>query len=62
MIVMIVLIGCVTGVLCEIAKQIRKYGCHRQDIELKRELVERGLGAEEIDRIVSTQPKGNGGQ
>ncbi len=56
MIVMVVLIGCVTGVLIEIAKQIRKYGCHRQELEFKRELVERGLGAEEIERIVRSQP------
>ncbi len=58
MIVMVVLIGCVTGVLIEIAKQIRKYGCYRQELEFKRELVERGLGADEIERIVQSHASG----
>ena len=57
MVVVVVLIGCATGVLIEIAKQIRKFGCHRQDIEFKRELVERGLGADEIERIVQSQSR-----
>lgn len=55
MIVMVVLIGCVTGVIKGIAWQIRKYGCHRQDIDFKRELVDRGLSADEIERIVKAQ-------
>ena len=53
MIVLIVLFGCTTGVITGIAKEIRKYGCHRQEIDFKRELVERGLDGEEIERIVS---------
>ena len=61
MIVLIVLFGCVTGMITGIAKEIRKYACHRQDIDFKRELVERGLGGEEIERIVSAQaPESSG--
>jgi len=56
MIVLVVLIGCVAGVLKGIAAQIRKYGCHRQDVDFKRELVDRGLSADEIERIVQAQP------
>ena len=56
MIVLIVLFGCVAGVLSTIVKQIRKYACHRHEMELKRELVERGLSAEEIQRIVLDKP------
>jgi hypothetical protein len=59
MVVLIVLFGCVAGVLSTIVKQIRKYACHRHEMELKRELVERGLSAEEIQRIVLDKP-GNG--
>jgi hypothetical protein len=55
MIVLILLIGSVVGLLSTIAIQIRRYGCHRQDIELKRELVDRGLSAEEIERIVQAR-------
>jgi hypothetical protein len=56
MIVLIVLICSVAGLLSTIAIQIRRYGCHRQDIEFKRELVDRGLSADEIERIVKAQP------
>ena len=52
MVVLVVLICCVTGVFTSMFKQIRKYGCHRRDVELKRELVERGLSVDEIERIV----------
>ena len=56
MIVLITLFGCAAGVLTGIATQIRKYGCHCQDISFKRELVDRGLSAEEIERIVQAKP------
>jgi hypothetical protein len=55
MIVLIVLITCVTGAISSIATQLRKYGCHRQDTEFKRELVDRGMSAEEIERIVTAR-------
>ncbi len=55
MVVLIVLFGCVAGVLTGIATQIRKYGCHRQDIDFKRELVDRGLSADEIERIIKVR-------
>jgi hypothetical protein len=58
MIVMVVLIGCVAGLIKGIATQIRKYGCHRQDIDFKRELVDRGLSAGEIERIVKVRGDG----
>ena len=57
MVVFIVLIGSVAGVLTGIATQIRKYGCHRQDIDFKRELVDRGLAADEIERIIQARPE-----
>jgi hypothetical protein len=63
-IVLIVLICVGASLLTSIAKQIRKYGCHRQEIELKRDLVERGLSVDEIERIVaagSTANKENAG-
>jgi hypothetical protein len=55
MIVLVVLIFCTTGVVTSIFTQIRKYACHRRDIDLKRELVERGLAVDEIERIVAAK-------
>jgi hypothetical protein len=55
MVVFIVLIGSTAGVLSTIASQIRKYGCLRQEIEFKRELVDRGLSADEIEQIITVR-------
>ena len=52
MIVLIVLIGCGAGVIGSITKQIRKYACHRQELEFKRELIDRGMSADEVERVV----------
>ena len=55
MIVLLVTIGSLAGVVSTVTTQIRKYASHRVDANLKRELVERGLSAEEIERIVAAQ-------
>ena len=55
MIVLVVLIGSVLSVVGTMAKQTRKYACHRKDVDLKRELIERGLSVEEIERIVAAK-------
>jgi len=55
MIVLVFLIIAASGVIASFAKQIRKYACHRKDIELKRELVDRGLSVDEIERIVAAK-------
>jgi hypothetical protein len=56
MVVAIVLIVFGAWLLAMIAGEIRKYGCHRLDVGFKRELVDRGLAADEIERIVASQP------
>lgn len=55
MVVVIVAIVMLTGVVTSIAKQIRKYVCLRQELEFKRELVDRGMTADEIEQIVKAQ-------
>jgi hypothetical protein len=55
MIVLVVLIVTVGGLVGGIAQQIRKFVCHRQELEFKRELLDRGMGAEEIERVVRAQ-------
>jgi hypothetical protein len=53
MIVLVVLIGCVAKVIKAVITQIGVYGCHRQDTEFKRDMVDRGMSAEEIERILA---------
>ena len=59
MVVLVVFFGCVAGVLSTIIHQIRRYACHRHEIELKREMVERGLSVDEIERIVRARSIGD---
>jgi hypothetical protein len=54
--VFVALIGMTAGVICMIVNQIGTYATHRADVQLKRELVERGLSVEEIERIVLAKP------
>lgn len=54
-IVALVFLCVVSGVITSIAKQIRQYGTHLSDTQLKRELVERGLSADEIERIIAAK-------
>ena len=58
MIVWVVLIGASTGMLSTIVTQIRKYASHRQELEFKREMLDRGLGADEIEKIVKARGPG----
>ena len=55
MIVLVVLIGSLFGAISTIASQIRRYAIHRADVNLKREMVERGLTADEIERIIAAK-------
>jgi hypothetical protein len=55
MVVVIVAIVMVTGVITSIGKQIRKYACLRHELDFKRELVDRGMSADEIERIVKAR-------
>jgi hypothetical protein len=42
----------VASVIGSVVKQSRKYLCHRQEIEFKREMLDRGMSAEEIESVV----------
>lgn len=55
MVVFLMLIGGVVTIIGTIAKQGRKFACHRAETNLKRELVERGLSVEEIERIIAAK-------
>ena len=52
----VIALACVLlGFVSAFAKQTRKYVSHRNELEFKRDLVERGLSVEEIERIVSAK-------
>ena len=59
MIVLVVLFGTAAGLIGTIAKQMRKWACHRQDMEFKRELLDRGMGVDEIERVVRARSPGS---
>jgi hypothetical protein len=42
----------VAGVIMAIAVEARKYFCHRSEIELKREMLDRGMEAQEIEQVL----------
>ena len=52
MVAVICLISAVATVIGSFFKQLRKYVCHRQEIEFKREMVDRGMSAEEIESVI----------
>ena len=59
MIVLVVLIGSLAGVIGRIATQIRLFATHRSELNFKRDLVERGLGVDEIERVVAARSAKN---
>jgi len=53
------LAGIVFGTVTAVATQIRKFADHALDVRFKRELVERGLSVEEIERVLAAaSPRG----
>ena len=58
MVVLVMLIVMIAGIVKTVIKETRKYLCHRQDLDLKRELLDRGMGAEDIDRVVRSRGAG----
>ncbi len=56
MVVMIVLICTVAGVITAIAKETRHYFCHRNEMELKREMLDRGMEPREIEEVIRATP------
>lgn len=52
MVVFIVMIVFGSWTICEIAKQLRIFACHRQELAFKRELVDQGVDTHEVARVV----------
>jgi cell division protein FtsL len=60
MVVLIVLIACAAGVITGVAKEVRKYLCHREEVELKRDLLASGMNAAEIEQVVRARSRSGG--
>lgn len=52
MIVLIMLLLSTAGVLGSLFKQVRKFACHRAELAFKRDLLDRGMTADEVEQIV----------
>ncbi|TWT72688.1 hypothetical protein Pla123a_39860 [Posidoniimonas polymericola] len=52
MIIVVVFIGVLGGMVGAVVKELRKYATHRLDLEAKREMLDRGMSAEEIERVL----------
>lgn len=49
------IVGAGAAMIAAIAKEIRKYACHRQELEFKRELLDRGMAVDEVERLVGVR-------
>ncbi len=52
----IVMMG-LASIVSSVAKEFRKFICHRQDLEFKREMVDRGVPVEDVQRLVRARSK-----
>jgi hypothetical protein len=52
MIIVIMAIIFSTGIITSIAKQVRKYACLRHELEFKREMIDRGMTPDEVEKLV----------
>jgi hypothetical protein len=41
--------------LAVVVKEVRKYASHRHELDAKRDMVERGLSVEEIERVIAAK-------
>ena len=56
-IITIILIIGIVSLAESVSKQIRRYAVHREELAFKRELLDRGLEIDEIERVVRAKSK-----
>lgn len=49
---LVAVVGAIAAMIRTIAKELRKYASHRHELEFKRELLERGMTVEEVERLI----------
>jgi hypothetical protein len=52
---LIVLICAISGIITTVVKQTGAYARERQDLAFKRELIDRGMSADEVQRVVEAR-------
>ncbi|MBL9163937.1 MAG: hypothetical protein JNL18_14490 [Planctomycetaceae bacterium] len=59
MVTIAVLAGSTAGICGSLFMQIRKFACHRAELNFKRDLLDRGLTADEVEQIVQAHGSAN---
>ena len=57
MVVLIILIVMGANTIMSVAAEIRKYVSHRESMDVVRDLAERGMSADEIERVMTAKPE-----
>jgi hypothetical protein len=57
MVVLIIMVVMAGKAVMTIATEIGKYAAHRESMEAVREMVERGMSADEIERVLTAKPE-----
>ena len=52
---LVAVVGTIATMIGIIAKEVRKYAGHRQDLDFKRELLDRGMTVEEVERLIEVR-------
>ncbi|TWU29899.1 hypothetical protein [Bythopirellula polymerisocia] len=47
-----------TGIITSLFNQIRKFACYRQELDFKREMIDRGMSVEEVERLLQAKSPG----
>jgi len=57
LVAVIVIVSVGVGGITSIAREIRKYASHRESMEVIADLAERGMSADEIERVLNSGPR-----
>jgi hypothetical protein len=57
--VIIVIAALACFLLLALITEVRKYGTRRYELDIKRDMVERGMSAEEIERVIAAKSPGD---
>jgi hypothetical protein len=53
-----IVVGCLTGIICKISDNWRKVRVSEMEFALKQDMLQRGMSADEIDRVLAANSSG----